>query len=128
MTIYLASPYTAATPQEEMERFIRAAAMAGVLMTMGHIVYCPIAHSHPIRQACPDVPGTWEFWKVVDEFFIDAMETLVVLRLPGWKESPGVTAELEIAAALKKQIGYIDDAGTEIEWDATSGIQQTDAR
>jgi hypothetical protein len=126
LSIYLASPYSAASRQEERERFVMVAGMAGVLLLKGHIVYSPIAHSHPIRQACPDVSGNWEFWETIDRFFIGAMEALVVLRLHGWRESTGVTDELEIAKTLGKKIGYIDNGGTEIEWETALRTEQTE--
>jgi hypothetical protein len=117
MRIYLASPYTHDDPEIERERFVKACETAGKLIQAGHIVYCPIAHSHPIKEATADLPGTWEFWKPIDDFFIGKMEALVILILPGWAQSKGVQGEIMIARPLGKQIGYIAYGETNIMWE-----------
>jgi len=117
MNIYLASPYTHENPDVEAERFVKACETAGRLIQAGHIVYCPIAHSHPIKECTKGMPGTWEFWQPIDHFFIRKLEAIVVLRLDGWRESVGVGGELLIGRTLVKPIGYVDYGSTEIEWE-----------
>lgn len=100
--IYLAIPYTG----QEEKSFHIANGLAAKLMNEGYVVYSPITHAHPIKQQ-EQLPGSWEFWKRVDTEFIKWCDALYVCTIHGWDKSVGVTAELEIARELKKEIKYI---------------------
>jgi hypothetical protein len=72
---------------------------------MGWNVFSPITHSHPL--ALCGLKGSWEFWQKIDVEYLILSERVVVLCLDGWKESTGVTAELEIARQLGIEILYM---------------------
>lgn len=55
--IYLASPYSHPEPRIKEARF-RAAAQ---LFKRGHLVFCPIAMSHPLA-VYGNMDGSWETW------------------------------------------------------------------
>lgn len=103
--VYLATPYTG-TPEQQQARFEKVNAVAAKMMSDGLLVFSPISHTHPIALA-GDLPKGWEFWKEYDLTFIEWCDELHVLKLDGWKESTGVTAEIELALKLGKPIRFI---------------------
>lgn len=106
--IYLASPYSHADPAVMVARYEAACKRAAELMTYGHAVFSPIAHSHPIADHLPpDARTSFEFWMTQDLPLLRYAKELVVLCLDGWKESRGVTREIEFAKALDIPIRYI---------------------
>ena len=105
--IYIASPYTHADPAVMEQRFDAACRAAGELMRQGHVVFSPIAHTHPIAVRC-ELPRGWDFWERFDREFIRAAEKVVVLKLPGWEESNGVAAEIKLAEAAGIPVEYME--------------------
>ena len=96
--LYLASPYTHPDPRVRHQRFEVACRAAAALLRAGVSVFSPIAHSHPIAKY--GVPTTWGFWQRVDQDYLRHCQALGVLKLPGWKESVGVQAEIKLAKSL----------------------------
>lgn len=105
--VYLAVPYSHPDPDVQEARFRVANRAAGILMERGHIVFSPISHSHPIACA-HELPRHWEFWEVQDKAYLSVSSALYVLMLDGWRESRGVTAEIEIARGHSIPIHYLD--------------------
>lgn len=109
-SIYLACPYSHSSPDVARERVEKATLAAGDLMARGHIVYSPITHYHEIAKL-GELPDGWEYWREPSFFFLDHMELLAVLCLPGWRESIGVQAEIRRAQETGKETVYIKIAG-----------------
>lgn len=105
--IYLASPYTHIDPAVMEQRFHAACRAAGHLMRKGEIVFSPIAHTHPIAVSC-ELPRGWDYWARFDREFIQASSEVMVLTIPGWQESRGVTAELAIAREAGIRVSWMD--------------------
>ncbi len=103
--IYLASPYSHPDPAVREQRFRAACRAAVALLRAGHLVFSPITHSHPLAQH--GLPGNWQFWERYDREFLERCDEVVVLMLPGWKESVGVQAEIRIAGELGKPVRYL---------------------
>lgn len=103
MKIYLCVPYTG---MEELS-FKMANEVAGKLMNDGHIVFSPISMSHPIAKQC-GLPADWDYWKENDECFITWCDELHVACIPGWKESKGVQAEIQMAIEQGKRVVGLD--------------------
>lgn len=103
---YLAGPYSHPDRAVRVQRFEQLNAFAAQLMTAGELVYSPISHTHPIAEAGA-LPLDWEFWKKYDTAFIEHSRRVVVLMLDGWRESKGVTAEIEIAKTLGTPVEYV---------------------
>ncbi len=103
---YLASPYTHQDPAIRILRFRAACAVAAGLMADGEVVFCPIAHSHPIDIEF-QAPQSGEFWKVQDAPFLAGCSKMKVLMIPGWRESVGVTAEIKYAVDHGIPVEYI---------------------
>lgn len=104
---YLASPYSHASGKVRNQRFEDACMAAAVLMSQGTLVFSPIAHTHPIAEY-GDLETHWEFWSRYDHAMMDRCDRMIVLKLPGWKESKGVQAEIAYMLASGKPVEYMD--------------------
>lgn len=105
--VYLASPYSK-FPGGVDVAFELACQKAAEVMSMGHNVFCPIAHSHPIEVYGMDgEKGDHNFWLKQDFAVLDRCDELWVYMMPGWSESYGVTKEIERAKRLKLPIEYL---------------------
>jgi len=104
--IYLACPYSHPSHEVRQQRFEAVNRCAADLMRLGHVVYSPISHNHPIALA-HDFPKGWEFWGRMDEVFIRLAHKVYILQLPGWQESEGVRAEIALAQRFYKPIVHI---------------------
>ena len=115
---YLASPYTAkgltgnARKALQHTRYIDITHIGAVLMAdYGLLVLTPITASYGIVMHDPtsSLGGDWEQWKALDEKQITQCDGgLIVAMMEGWKESTGVTAEIQHAKALGKPIYYLE--------------------
>lgn len=114
MLVYLASPYSK-YPGGREKAFQMACEKAAEVMSMGHDVFCPIAHSHPIEQngMCGE-QGDHDFWLKQDFAILRKCNELWVYMMPGWSESYGVGKEIELATIRKMPIEYLyyDDKST----------------
>jgi len=109
--LYLASPYSHHDPEVVRERFVASCKAAARLMREGHVVFSPIAHTHNIADYLPDnARYDFEFWMLQDIPVLLRCNELRVLPLEGWRESRGVTREIEIArhAGIPVQILSLD--------------------
>jgi hypothetical protein len=77
------------------------------MMRRGMHVFSPIAHTHPI--AAHGLPGDWDFWQTYDRLMLSRCDELAVLCLPGWRESVGVRAEIDIATRLGLPARFIPE-------------------
>ena len=93
---YLAIPYS---HKDEKVMDYRASVsdfICSKLMKNGRLIYAPISSCHHIAKKY-GLPRNWEFWKHLDEEYIKICKRVVVITLPGWEISTGVTAEIELA-------------------------------
>jgi len=97
--VYLATPYSHKDPAVQERRFRVVNAVAAALMREGFPVFSPISHTHPIAQA-GDLPGDWDYWEEYDRVVLSACSMMIVVAQPGWIESKGVTAEMDIAREM----------------------------
>ncbi len=103
--IYLASPYSHPNAKVRERRFQEACCAAAKLLQAGVLVFSSIAHSHPIASF--GMPTSWEFWSRLDREFLSRCEMLAVLTLPGWRESVGVQAEIDLALDMGLPIVHV---------------------
>ena len=103
--MYLASPYSHPEKEVRRLRFDAVCKAAAALMNAGRIVFCPIAHSHPIHTHGVDAIDH-EFWLRQDKPLLDNAESVGVLMLSGWDSSIGVQHEISEAVDMGKQIIY----------------------
>lgn len=97
--IYLCSPYTHKSKEVENYREEVVTAIAAALTEQyGYSMFLPITQSAAMARYNPSLDGKYDTWQDIDEFTISekADEVWVVL-IDGWRESKGVTAEIECA-------------------------------
>ena len=83
--------------------------IATELTNEGHAIYSPISSWHTI--ACKfGMPKTFEFWERLNLSFLVQCKKLIVVMLPGWKESVGLQGEIEFAENMGMDIEYLDPA------------------
>lgn len=104
---YLACPYAHRDPAIRQERFEAVTQVLAQRYREGLPTYSPITHNHPLATA-HDLPGGWAFWSKFDLPILLLANELVVLMLPGWIQSVGVTAEIEFASKHKILTSYIE--------------------
>lgn len=104
--IYLCSPYSDPDPAVRQERFEAVCRAAAGLMVRGLVVFSPIAHTHHIALA-GNLPTGWDYWQKVDAAFLSACSRVVVLMLPGWRDSKGIAEELRLARVMGKPFDYL---------------------
>lgn len=104
--IYLASPYWHADPAVRNQRFRAACRATADMIRDGLTVFSPVVYGHALTAW--GLPGGWSFWEPHDNEHLAHCEEVVVLRLDGWRDSEGVQAELDAAAALGKPVRFID--------------------
>ena len=105
--IYIANPYSDPDPDPAVRQArYRAACLATAeLLRHGLKVFSPVVHSHPLAEL--GLPGNWSFWQRIDEDMLVRCNELVVLMLDGWRESRGVTAEIELAHGHEIPVRYV---------------------
>lgn len=105
---YLASPYSHRDPEVMRLRYEAVVREAARLMLAGRVIYCPIAHSHPIGAEMPPGQSTdHEFWMKQCIPLLAHSSELVVYCLPGWDKSRGVNEEIHLAQRLGIPVRYI---------------------
>lgn len=113
--IYLATPYSTPDLRLRNIRYEQAClACRKLLKDTSHInIYCPIVHWHPIAQSFTALQNTDEAWAARNKDILRISDELCVLRLRGWRESPGVKAEIAFAEQEQKPIWYLDETFVE---------------
>lgn len=105
--IYLASPYSHPDPAVKQARNDMIMETTALLMNDGFIIISPIAASHPIAIK-HNLPGDYAYWQKWNHALMDACSELWVCTMDGWKESTGVTGEMEYARSKGMPINYYD--------------------
>lgn len=105
--IYLASPYTHKDPAVMEARYLAVCDSLVELMQEGKVVVSPIVHCHHLAVNYA-LPRSHDFWLAYDLAILDRCDELFVLKLPGWGDSKGVTAEIAHAKLKNIPIKYID--------------------
>ncbi|MCH9644011.1 MAG: DUF1937 family protein [Gammaproteobacteria bacterium] len=102
---YLACPYAHKDPDVKLFRHRLVNHCVQSYLAQGKLVYSPLTHNIPVRD--PKINHTWEMWAVFDKAMLSRCNELIVLQADGWKESIGVTAEIEFATSLELPIQYL---------------------
>lgn len=108
--IYLASPYSHPRPEVMAERFRLAMQCTANLLKQGNSVYSPIAHCHELAIT-HNLPTDFAFWRKYDFDMLRRADTFMILKIDGYVESVGLTAEWELARTLSLPIYYVDEKG-----------------
>lgn len=103
---YMASVYSQFQQGQE-QAYIEASKSAAILLKRGLNVFSPVAHSHPIAAHGDINKIDHDFWMRLDIAILDACDHLLVLMMPGWRESKGIGMEVAHAKATGKPITYL---------------------
>ena len=79
---YLAIPYSDPDPEVMDYRAEISDIICADLMNQGRVIFAPISSCHHIAKK-HTMPRDWEFWKNIDEQFVRASKTLLVVALEG---------------------------------------------
>jgi len=105
--IFLGSPYSDPDAKVRRRRFEAACVAATYLVGTGMRIFSPIVHSHPISLGGND-PMALDFWLWQYEPIREMCEGMIVMRLPGWRESTGLAFEIAEFEEAGKPILYMD--------------------
>lgn len=103
---YMATPYSRYGQGRE-QAYIDACRSAAVLIKRGLNVFSPVAHSHPIAEIGGIDPLCAVTWLGLDLAILDECAGLLVVMMPGWAESHGVTMEIARARELGKSVSFL---------------------
>jgi hypothetical protein len=106
---YLATPYTK-HPRGPVAAHEEACFAAALCFKAGINVFAPIAHTHAIATI-GKIEGHFERWSAFDESMVKLARGLIVVKMDGWRESVGVTAEVALARELNKSVFYMMPQG-----------------
>lgn len=107
--IYIAAPYSDPDPlvvKKRMASFIEAT--ADFIEADKHPV-SPLMNHLLTDYTVVKFPLTWDYWKEYSLKLLSVCDRMIVLTLPGWEDSAGVTAEIALAHELNIPITYIGD-------------------
>lgn len=104
---YLATPYSK-YPEGLNAAWVAACEAAGHLVRQGRTIYCPIAHTHPIAIYGQLNPLDHEIWLPLDKPFMDNAIGLIVVKMPSWQDSYGISVEIDVFQAAGKPIEYME--------------------
>lgn len=97
--IYLAAPYSHPSASLRANRVRATAYIVAYLAHRGEVAFSPILHGHYTEVSTgKEIP--WQIWMSHGFGMLEKATKMMVLELPGWKESKGVTAELKKAEEL----------------------------
>ena len=109
--IYLASPYANNDPSVREYNYRQTCRAVVHLLQNQCVVFSPVVHMHAL--VAYGLPTGWNFWQRIDREFLKRCDEVVVLKLPGWRFSRGVVAQLQFAQLLCKPIGYLTEDAIE---------------
>lgn len=104
---YLACPYSHPDPEIKALRHHLVNRMALELHKRGRMVFSPLTHNIPLIQVSGK-QNFWDDWGRFDLTMLERCDELIVLQVPGWEESKGVTNEIAHAKKLNIPIEMIN--------------------
>lgn len=108
--IYLASPYSHPDPLIMRTRFMLAEQCTASLLMQRQFVYSPIVHCHELAQKFK-LPTDFEYWKAYNFDMLRRADVFGILKINGWAESKGLTAEHKMARRLGMSIVFFNEEG-----------------
>lgn len=107
MIEYLATPYSDKDHEVMAYRAEVSDLIYAELTKQGRIIYPPISCNHIVGIKY-GLPKDWKFWSDFDLAFVSVCSRLLVITLPGWGASIGVTDEIKKAKEMGIPIEFID--------------------
>lgn len=115
--IFLACPYSHADATVTHERYLACNKVAATIIESGNAVFSQVSMSHPINLAFEgkDNAAIGKLWAPVDAVFMDAMEELIILDLPGWDLSSGIKREIEFYKNRSQKVSLWSEVSHEFQ-------------
>jgi hypothetical protein len=111
--LYVATPYSR-YPMGHIVAFYDACRVTAALIKRGLSVFSPIAHSHAICDHGHLPHLDHDLWMKADEPMMHKSDALLVVRLPGWDHSDGISKEIRVFNAAGKPVHYLDPETLEL--------------
>jgi hypothetical protein len=113
--VFLACPYGHTDKVVVENRFQVSNAVAAKIVSNGATVFSQVSMSHPINAhlAGLDKAAIGKLWGPVDAVFMEAMDELIVIDEPGWKESAGVAREIEFFKERGRRVSLWSEVKSE---------------
>lgn len=102
--IFLACPYSHADANVVEDRFKKCNTVAATIVESGHVVFSQVSMSHPINLALSGRTSAGTLWAPIDAFFMEGLDELIVVDLPGWEQSGGIQREIEFFKTRGRQV------------------------
>ncbi len=102
---YLAGPYSHSDQKIMDYRYSAITFIACQLLKKGHYVYSPLTHNIPFTKL--GIEQNWESWKHFDCFMLSKSDKLLIVMLPGWETSTGVSDEIQYAISKDIVVEYL---------------------
>lgn len=117
--IFLACPYSHADAAVVQQRFEQCNHVAATIIEAGHAVFSQVSMSHPINQAFAgkDSATIGKLWAPVDAVFMELLQELIVLDLPGWELSGGIKREMAFFEARGRRVSLWSQVAAEFTID-----------
>lgn len=106
---YISNPYNGTDEQRE-ERAIIAAKVSGQLVKLGTHAWSPIVHNHAMMKSFNNFTLEERRSNILEFDFslLKASIGMIVLTIPGWKESYGVGEEIKLCHQLNLPVKYLN--------------------
>ncbi|NWA28168.1 DUF1937 family protein [Pseudomonas gingeri] len=113
--IFLACPYSHADKSVTHDRYMQCNKIAATIVESGNAVFSQVSMSHPINLTFEgkDNAAIGKLWGPVDAVFMDVMEELIILDLPGWDLSSGIKREIEFFESRGQKVSLWSNVSAE---------------
>ena len=112
--VYLAMPYSHRDPEVVAARMEAFTDMDRALIRAGVNTVSPL-YKHFAIEDSPDIGTDWEYWSGYSAELMKRCDAVVIIKLPGWEGSTGVSDEIDLAVALKIPVYVISSSGTDLQ-------------
>jgi len=106
---YLACPYSHPDPEMRELRYRLVNRIALKFHQRGKFIYSPLSHNVTLMQLNEEEAQT--DWENFNKSMLERCDELIVLKVPGWEESKGVTEAIALAKDLGMPIEMINPKG-----------------
>lgn len=105
--VYLAGPYSDPNTIVREQRYLRLLeAEYALIKARGFCVMNPIGMCHSLSKMYK-MPTGYKYWQSRDRELINRCDEVYVLTMQGWKESVGVTDEIQYAKSIGRPVIYL---------------------
>lgn len=104
--IFVAQPYYTVSEHTIRQRVKMGSLYCGALLNQGVMCVSPVVYGTTILEHV-SLPKDFSFWDQISFTLLEKCSEMHVLALDGWKDSRGVTAEINRATELGIPIKYL---------------------